>query len=57
MDGAKVLARPQMPTYAAYQAGCDGERQVASLESDLGVHPQEPSGWVPAAAAHGLKRG
>jgi len=56
MDGAKVLARPQMPTYAAYQGGCDGERQVASLESDLGVHPQEPSGWVPAAA-HGLKRG
>ena len=44
-----------MRTYAAYQGGRDGERQVASLECDLGVHPQEPSGWVPAAA-HGLKR-
>jgi len=40
MDGTKVLARPQMLTYLAYQGGCDSEGQVASSESDLGVHPQ-----------------
>ena len=40
MDGTKLLVRPQMPSYAAYQGGCDSEGQVASSESDLGVHPR-----------------